>query len=41
MKIELHDVNKTPEGYLKGRARVTGVSVLDYTHTHGVSIFRP
>jgi uncharacterized protein len=41
MKIELHDVNKTPEGYLKGRARVTGVSVLDYTQTHGVSIFRP
>jgi hypothetical protein len=41
VKIELHDVNKTPEGYLKGRARVTGVSVLDYSETHGVKIFRP
>lgn len=41
MLLELQDITKTPEGYLKGRARVTGVSVLDYTESHGIHIFRP
>lgn len=39
--IEINDLTRTPEGFVKGRARVTGVSVLDYTEVHGVHIYRP
>jgi hypothetical protein len=41
VNIELHDLKRTPEGYVKGRARVTGESVLDYSEIHGISIYRP
>ena len=39
--IEINDLTRTPEGFVKGRARVTGVSVLDYTEVHGIHIYRP
>jgi hypothetical protein len=39
--IEFQDVKLTTEGRLKGRARVSGVSVLDYTELYGAWVYRP
>lgn len=41
MRVIITDGHKTKEGYYVGRARVTGVGVLDYTKVYGVWIFRP
>ncbi len=41
MLIEFQDVKLTTEGRLKGRARVSGVSVLDYTELYGAWVYRP
>lgn len=41
MLIEIRDVRLTAEGRLKGRARVTGVGVLDYTELYGAWVYRP
>lgn len=41
MKVQIADGQITKEGYFVGRARVTGVGVLDYTKVYGVWIFRP
>lgn len=41
MLIEIRDVKLTSEGRLKGRARVSGVGVLDYTDMYGAFVYRP
>jgi hypothetical protein len=40
-ELQIIDASLTPEGYFIGEARVTGVSVLDYTQSLGVWAYRP